>query len=758
MIDFVKTKRIYIMALAILFVIVSLSGTTYSLFLKSDETNEFNYNTGLLDLQFTEDQKIVLENTFPMNDSEALKQRPYTLTIKNTGTLIYLFDLHMLSNSDDDNVIDSKYIKVKVNDGMPHSLYNANNVIASNLIIYPGEEITFKINIWLDILTPNNELGKTFVAKILTSGSSIYKTLDSSGANHPRLNPDMIPVYYDDVTSTWKKADSSNTLEEYNWYNYDDAKWANVVVLKDNEKQIYDVTRKNNLTVDNIVINNDNVVIDDKYLDINLSNYNYNNISNIFRIKFDDLSSSKVNIISNGNISYYYDVGTKKFSLKVGGQVVSSSTYLVDDDKWYIVGYTYDSNKVTFYADGEKISSVNIVGKINSDSSFKIGVNDTFDEVSKITVGDILVYNRILTDKEITNNYRSSVNIIYDGLVSGYNEFTPMTLGEYYLSRNVGTAINNKDVSAYYVWIPRFKYKLWNVTGESNIDSYDAYNKGIDIVFENNNTTSGVIYCKNNECFSDSLGIAKVTTNDNGKYYTHPAFKTQTDDMTGLWVSKYEVSTSSDTCNEDNVSGCMSNDLLVESKFGNTAWRNNNLSNFYQAIKKIDSENNYHVIRNSDWGAIAYLSHSKYGLCVNNSCKVIGTNNTYQSGNNIKDSTTDNIYGVFDMSGSASEFTMGNYADESGVLNLNNSYFKNIPLSNDDYELYYDNTFILGDATREITLENGIWYNNYANYINSTNNWFIRGGIGTTVNNGIFYYNATTDIGSDYITTRIILK
>jgi hypothetical protein len=59
---------------------------------------------------------------------------------------------------------------------------------------------------------------------------------------------------------------------------------------------------------------------------------------------------------------------------------------------------------------------------------------------------------------------------------------------------------------------------------------------------------------------------------------------------------------------------------------------------------------------------------------------------------------------------------------------------------------------------KEISLNEGIWYNNYNSFINETNNWFIRGGIGTTQNNGIFYYNATTDTNSEYITTRIVLK
>ena len=97
MIDFVKAKRHYIMALAILFVVVSLSGTTYSLFINVETTDEFNYNTGILDLQLIEDKQINIENAFPMIDSEGLETTPYALTIKNTGTLPYLFDLKILS-------------------------------------------------------------------------------------------------------------------------------------------------------------------------------------------------------------------------------------------------------------------------------------------------------------------------------------------------------------------------------------------------------------------------------------------------------------------------------------------------------------------------------------------------------------------------------------------------------------------------------------------------------------------------------------
>lgn len=740
MLKFIEAKKNYIMALAIFFVIVSLSGTTYSLFIKSDTTNTFNYNTGILDLEFTEDEQITLESAFPKYDSEGVKQTPYTLTIKNTGSLTYQFDLKMLS-SDSDNVIDNKYIKVKVNDELPHTLFATNNVIASNLIIYPGQELTFKIYIWLDIDTPNNELGKKFIARVVSSGSAIYKTLDSSGANRPDLKDNMLPIYYDEVSKSWKKADISNTNETYRWYDYDKSMWANTVVLNDSHKQIYDLTRNNNLTIDNPKINNGNLIIDENYLDIGISNYNYDKISTILRLKVNKITNDKIYFISNNKFSYYYDNQIHKFIYTDGYTIVSSSEYTISENTWYILGYTYDESTVNFYVNGNLISTATIYSTLNDNNTFKVGTDMTNSQISNLTVGDIYIYNTVLEEQSINNNYKTSINVIYDNLIAGYDEFTPMTIKEYYLSKPVGTKINNEDVNSYFVWIPRFKYKLWNATGEKNIDTYNAYQIGIDIVFEKDNTSSGVIYCENLECYSDELKITKITQNDNGKYYTHPAFKNLDEELSGIWVSKYEVS---------------NNNQTIESKPNNEVWTNNYLSSFYQSIKKLG--NNYSMIKNTEWGAITYLSHSKYGVCQNNNCQSISPNTTYISGNNLYDTTTGNIYGVYDMAGSATEFTMSNYTDNPNELSLTNSNFQNTPISNNDYNLYYNNGFILGDATKELSLESGIWYNSANNFINSTNNWLARGGIAKNESASIYSCNATTDITSEYITTRMIIK
>jgi len=116
------------------------------------------------------------------------------------------------------------------------------------------------------------------------------------------------------------------------------------------------------------------------------------------------------------------------------------------------------------------------------------------------------------------------------------------------------------------------------------------------------------------------------------------------------------------------------------------------------------------------------------------------------------------MYGIFDLSGSATEFVMAGYSNSNDQLCMYDSHFGDTLININDYDLYKENAFILGDATFEIRLNDGIWYNEYNSFINETNNWFIRGGIGSTDNNGIYYYNATTDTNSGYITTRIVIK
>ena len=742
----ILNKKNYILLIAIIFVAVSLSGTTYSLFIKVDDTNQFNYKTGILDLEFQEENVIELPEAFPVSDTKGMSYEPYTLSIKNTGSIAYIFDIKV-SDNDDNKLINSKYIKVQIDDNLPITLQNSNNTLKKNIILYPGETIKFKIKMWLDINTPNTELGKQFNATLITSGSSFYKTLDESGANHPSLEDNMLPVYYDEYNKVWKKADESNLDASYKWYDYDDKMWANSIVLKDGEKVIHDISSKNNniKNISNINVADKNLILENNKLDINLSKYINKNISIVERLALNDLKHNDIDIISNDGFNLRYNTKNNNFIIDINGFNITSNKYIIEENKFYIITLTMSDKDINLYINGSSVLNYSMA--INTNYNIL-----TIGGIGNVLVSDLYVYNDILTSKEVNNNYRDNLILITDNLVSGYNNFYPMTTDTYYKSSPLGTTIKDSDINEFYVWIPRFKYRLWNVTGEPNISSYDAYTKGIDISFEKNKESGGSIYCKDNICYSDEERTISLTQNDNDKYYTPSSF-TNNEELLGFWVGKYEVSNG---CKDN----CLTNSSDLTILPNQESWRNNNLSNYYEAIK--GKGNSYHIIKNSEWGTISYLSHSKYGICSNMKCTEITSNNTYISGKEGKDSTTGNIYGVYDMAGSASEFVMANYTSNNSLA-LNNSNFKyNVTIPSTDYDLYSGTNFILGDATKEILLtqsSTGSWDNNYSIFIDKVNNWFIRGGMaGNEVGNGIFYYNATNDSPSEYITTRVVVR
>ena len=63
--------------------------------------------------------------------------------------------------------------------------------------------------------------------------------VDKSGANAPALLSNMIPVYYDSTSDSWKKADSNNANEVNKWYDYDNKMWANAVTVSETNRNTY---------------------------------------------------------------------------------------------------------------------------------------------------------------------------------------------------------------------------------------------------------------------------------------------------------------------------------------------------------------------------------------------------------------------------------------------------------------------------------------------------------------------------------------
>ena len=305
------------------------------------------------------------------------------------------------------------------------------------------------------------------------------------------------------------------------------------------------------------------------------------------------------------------------------------------------------------------------------------------------------------------------------------------------VTKNVGDTISEDEIALWYVWIPRYKYQLFN----ANNGSVDE--QLINITFESGTSSTGTVSCTDaiNQTDDDGNLISEVCTNaENGNWYTHPAFTFGDEELTGFWVGKFEVSTTDETCNgESNATNC-NKVLPVTIKAGITSFRNVNIYNMFESIKAINStyslSGDSHMMKNMEWGAVAYLKQSEYGLgttdiVINDSSSYItggGTGTAYKD--NIAQSTTGNIYGVYDMSGGAWERTMGNMVNSNGEFYASSSGFSSAPEAK-YYDKYTNDTVNttysrgkLGDATKETRS----WYSDYANLVYSSISWFFRGG------------------------------
>ena len=340
-----------------------------------------------------------------------------------------------------------------------------------------------------------------------------------------------------------------------------------------------------------------------------------------------------------------------------------------------------------------------------------------------------------------------------------------------------GEIIPEENIESYFVWIPKYRYQLWdlgNYDGVTNIDTSKVHE--IPILFGDYNTSDS----KENECTtpmeSGATGNCKV-----GDYMTHPAFLSIP--STGFWVGKFETGYDGATTKEEAEQNIQDpNKVIIKPNV--YSWRGIQVANAFYTSYNYKRNLDSHMMKNTEWGAVAYLQHSKYGSGTsvrinNNSNNMTGyqanneptcgfTNineecNKYCSDgscntaypNSVLASTTNNISGVFDMSGGSWEHMMGVTLDQegkplSGRNSLSNSGFNGAfgcPTCDNDtsgltsltdgyawpeekyYDAYtYSNKYlsyknaILGDATAEVgpfvndEIRHPIssWYKDYA--------------------------------------------
>ena len=364
-------------------------------------------------------------------------------------------------------------------------------------------------------------------------------------------------------------------------------------------------------------------------------------------------------------------------------------------------------------------------------------------------------------------------------------EWANIVLGDATFNGNI---LDESKPYSQFVWIPRFAYKItsgWHskITGTVDVVFVGTDNKGKDGIVYNGTyaeATSGIL----------SGGAMK-------NFVVEPAFDYGDKKLEGFWIGKFESSHTS--CTTDVVTGQANytGNEVMQIKANVTSWRNITSGDAFTTCLNMNQANNPyrlntsdnivdpHMVKNTEWGACAYLSKSKYGketeeVFINNSSDFItgnagntvgangaaGVTNAYNTLNGQKASTTGNIYGVYDMSGGNWE-RVAAYVDNNSaslqkygesVVKAENKYKEVYEQGETDtQELNYGKAVTkYGDAVYETSngysSSSASWYSDCADFVNTTWPFFIRGSDHDyTTGAGMFAFGRTTgETGGDH--------
>ena len=351
---------------------------------------------------------------------------------------------------------------------------------------------------------------------------------------------------------------------------------------------------------------------------------------------------------------------------------------------------------------------------------------------------------------------------------------------------NVKTTGGGND--CYWVWIPRYAYCI--------TEGYQSNSAGtIEVKFLQGTTNKPI----------DGSSITISNSSGSGNWNVHPAFwfdknnngvEDAGEQLAGIWVAKFEASSnSSDVVENPSPEQLVTNGggnttaLKVRVKPNVTSWRGINVNNMFTVCRNLTQtgnslENttnlNSHMMKNIEWGAVAYLSRSVYGkngevwnnpyfnnktnyssitgLCGNESNgkdgATIDITKTckYNEVGGENASTTGNIYGVYDMAGGTWEYVAGIYTagasneNRSKLWDFNNSkyvdkYTENVGLQS----TYYGNKNKYGDAVYETSSSgdslSDSWDSSHSGFPNSNAPVFARGGhAASTSSAGVFAF------------------
>ena len=407
----IKNIKLTLYITLILCLMVGVSYATYNLVLKGNKQHQINI--GSLTLTYEETNNINVTGDTIKTDEEGIasgnvfnfKVSVNNTTNKEINYIVYLtMDIEYLNNIDKGKVyLNNKTKNIVYGPSFISDLakykYENSYVLCTNTFTNATETHEYSLTSWISPKTNIFESGGTHqtiiggTVKFKVSVETVEITnLDTSGANKPVLASNMIPVYYDEANSVWKKADKNNSQKDYRWYSYTSTgeykgMWANAVTVKEANRQTYlNATPGTTISMDDITTM---WVWIPRFNAVTPSNYNGGTQSkpNAIDVTFVKQNETAIDAFTFGNkelSGFWYG----KF--EIGGSLASSCTNETCNVSNIVVKPNVSSlrsQKVSsfFYASRSMEQAGNSFGFVNSEVDTHMGKNNEWGAVAYLT-------------------------------------------------------------------------------------------------------------------------------------------------------------------------------------------------------------------------------------------------------------------------------------------------------------------------------------------------------------------------------------
>ena len=282
-------KQNIIMGISFILLIFMVIGVSYAAYkFSAAGTKENVISTGTISMSYSQNSFIDLKHTYPKTDTYAIATKEdkssmeFSVSMETSGTKQINYAL-AITNIEEGTTLKSDKVKIylekegkvvnnfETNKGQTIESFKNKYIeglidsyaIYQDILTTSNKTHHYTLTAWIDesyILPIKNETTtskqtneETYKFKVKVVGvdtpitieeKSTVSSLDTSGANAPVLASNMIPVYYDETSGVWKKADKNNKDNNNRWYSYESSgeykgMWANAVTVKDTNRQTY---------------------------------------------------------------------------------------------------------------------------------------------------------------------------------------------------------------------------------------------------------------------------------------------------------------------------------------------------------------------------------------------------------------------------------------------------------------------------------------------------------------------------------------